>query len=193
MKYRKSFVTNSSSSSFVCDICKSADVVYDGGCLEDIDACQCENGHEFCTDHLLQDCPTEQILADVLRKKEESEWYLTDYSVDELKGMTKDELYEIVTTHDTDEIPEILCPICQFIEYRDQDLARYLEKKYMIPRESVLQEIQEKIPRKQDIYDRDYIAFVTERLGLHIPDILTDWRQTFVSYRDFKNFIRYLM
>ena len=50
MKIRKGFVSNSSSSSFVCDVCAEAESGWDIG-LEDADMFQCENGHTFCRDH----------------------------------------------------------------------------------------------------------------------------------------------
>ena len=52
MKIRNGFVSNSSSSSFVCEICYLADSVYDGG-IGEIGMCECTNGHIMCLDHLL--------------------------------------------------------------------------------------------------------------------------------------------
>ena len=54
MKIRKGFVSNSSSSSFICDVCGSD---YSGmdATLEDADMFECENGHTFCTNHLVGD------------------------------------------------------------------------------------------------------------------------------------------
>ena len=52
MKYRKGFVTNSSSSSFICDVCGAVEGGYDMG-MEDANMYQCENGHMFCESHLL--------------------------------------------------------------------------------------------------------------------------------------------
>jgi ribosome-binding protein aMBF1 (putative translation factor) len=60
MKYRTSFVTNSSSSSFICEICGQDASGYDMS-LEDAQMCMCLNGHTFCTDHLLEDNDTKSI------------------------------------------------------------------------------------------------------------------------------------
>lgn len=51
MKKRLGFVTNSSSSSFICEICNRAEGGWDLS-LEDCDMMMCENGHYMCTDHL---------------------------------------------------------------------------------------------------------------------------------------------
>ena len=58
MKLRKGFVSNSSSSSFVCDFCGSVESGYDA-CLSDFDMSMCEHGHTFCNDHTLNSFDTD--------------------------------------------------------------------------------------------------------------------------------------
>jgi len=53
MKIRTGFVSNSSSSSYICEICYTATEVHDSCSLEDVGFCECENGHLFCRDHSL--------------------------------------------------------------------------------------------------------------------------------------------
>jgi hypothetical protein len=50
MKIRNGFVSNSSSSSFVCIICGESEVVYDGD--SNGEWCYCAIGHTFCKEHL---------------------------------------------------------------------------------------------------------------------------------------------
>ena len=50
MKIRKGFVSNSSSSSFVCDVC-GEEVSGMDMCLSEAEMSQCVNGHTFCNDH----------------------------------------------------------------------------------------------------------------------------------------------
>jgi hypothetical protein len=52
MKIRKGFVSNSSSSSFICDVCGTAESGRDYS-LEDAGMYECENGHIFCDTHIL--------------------------------------------------------------------------------------------------------------------------------------------
>ena len=52
MKLRKGFVSNSSSSSFVCDFCGTAEGGFDA-CLSDFEMSRCENDHIFCNAHAL--------------------------------------------------------------------------------------------------------------------------------------------
>ena len=60
MKIRTSFVSNSSSSSFICEICgRDHDIGFLS--LRESGACYCENNHEICIDHLL--CSEEELEA----------------------------------------------------------------------------------------------------------------------------------
>ena len=46
-KFRSSFVTNSSSSSFICEVCGNVEAGMDL-CLSEAEFARCVNGHEFC-------------------------------------------------------------------------------------------------------------------------------------------------
>jgi hypothetical protein len=52
MKIRKGFVSNSSSSSFICEVCGNVESGYDAS-AEDCGFYVCEKGHEFCQHHAL--------------------------------------------------------------------------------------------------------------------------------------------
>lgn len=52
MKIRSGFVSNSSSSSFICDVCGENQSGYDM-CISDAEMWQCVNGHTFCESHKL--------------------------------------------------------------------------------------------------------------------------------------------
>ncbi len=53
MKIRTGFVSNSSSSSFVCDVC-GEEISGMDICLSEAEMYQCENGHTFCEFHALE-------------------------------------------------------------------------------------------------------------------------------------------
>ena len=53
MKIRSGFVSNSSSSSFVCDVCGASEGGYDVG-LSDVGMFECGNGHTVCLDHMVK-------------------------------------------------------------------------------------------------------------------------------------------
>ena len=52
MKFRNGFVTNSSSSSFICQICGDVQSGWDMS-FDEAGFVECENGHEFCVSHLI--------------------------------------------------------------------------------------------------------------------------------------------
>ena len=53
MKFRSTFVTNSSSSSYVCEICGRTESGWDLG-LSECEMMECINGHVFCCDEALE-------------------------------------------------------------------------------------------------------------------------------------------
>ena len=61
-KIRDGFVSNSSSSSFICDVCSEEYQGYDG--TYEIDTAECVNGHYFCAEHLLECLDEDNIYDD---------------------------------------------------------------------------------------------------------------------------------
>ena len=178
MKYRKSFVTNSSSSSFVCDICGRVETVWDTG-LSDVGMYQCVNGHTFCWDEALEISKEDLIEAIV-----EYKW--NKYSKEELKKM---ELEELMEYFDVGEVPECFCPICNFIEYSQSDLAKYLLKEYGISRDEVFEEVKSLNKRRKKLYDNEYITYVCKKFDLNPPEIVESWKKRFGTYAEFEKYI----
>ena len=65
MKLRKGFVSNSSSSSFVCDVCGYTESGWDMS-LEEAEMYECENGHTFCEGHIIE--PTKEQLIEYAKR-----------------------------------------------------------------------------------------------------------------------------
>lgn len=136
MKYRKDFVTNSSSSSFICDVCGEKACGFNM-CLSDAGMYRCENGHIFCKDHMFE------------LTREEKESYLIslydgDFRHEELKpenvkNLSDNELDDTVDYWTEDGyVPEKMCPICAFKYAKDEDIAEYLMKKDSVNRLDIL-------------------------------------------------------
>lgn len=146
MKYRKDFVTNSSSSSYVCDICGADASGWDMG-LAEAEMVECVNGHTFCESHITMNDDKRAILVSYM-----SDGCSEEY-VEELKEMTNDDvLNEYLHEYDGRyDCHECLCPICSFEVGYSDDIVSYLKAKYSISDESILAELKEKF--------KDYESF----------------------------------
>jgi hypothetical protein len=165
VKYRKSFVTNSSSSSYICDVCGEDASGWDMT-LSEANMYECENGHVFCEDHA--DSFNEREMVIELVKQD-----IKKYSkyVDEYKEKGKDNTYYLNLVNesqndllnyqndtksdefDWDEllsdmdfrynVPASICPICNFSELTDSDATAYMLYKYGVSAEQLKKEIRE--------------------------------------------------
>ena len=102
MKIRLGFVSNSSSSSYTCDICGHLYAGFDVS-IEDGYMAMCENGHIFCID-----CLTE---------KERKKFYSFVEKVDKEDNLCIDANYSC---------PSRICPLCNFREVANRDIVRWL-------------------------------------------------------------------
>ena len=178
MKFRKDFVTNSSSSSYVCEICGEEVSGWDVS-LKEYEMCECTNGHILCWEHLVM--PTRDEMIDWILEEPDS------YTAEQLKLMSEDELFDIILEEsDCYELPEFMCPICQFDEYSAYDMASYLLTKYGVNKDIVFEEIKKKNKRRRKLYAHEYIAFVVEKFGLNLGEIQASWKNDYKSYAEFK-------
>lgn len=128
MKIRTGFVSNSSSSSFVCEVCGTVESGYDVG-ARDVGFYVCERGHEFCTRHAL---PTlEKFIKDASDAGEDLEF-------DEDGGY---------------EVPEALCPICQLTAASDSDMLTFLLKTNGTTRDQVMVKIRDQFATRPDFHN----------------------------------------
>jgi hypothetical protein len=164
-KYRNDFVTNSSSSSFVCEICGHTESGYDM-CLREAEMMRCINGHTFCCEHSL-DITKNELIKMILDNKwnkdrfdSETKKY-RDFTEEELITMEEVELFDdFCSEGGYYDVPECVCPICQFVEYSEDDLSAYLLKEYRIPKEEVFAEVKKLNKRRRKLYESEYITYV---------------------------------
>lgn len=184
MKFRKDFVTNSSSSSYVCEICGRSESGWDLS-LRECEMMECVNGHIFCCDEALER-PTKKEMIKMIM---ENEW--SDHTEEELMIMEKDTLFNDFCSEDGYyEVPECICPICQFIEYSEYDLSAYLLKEYGVSRDEVFAEVKQLNKRRKKLYENEYITYVCKKFNLNPTEIVARWKEKFGTYSEFKKWLR---
>ncbi len=196
MKFRKDFVTNSSSSSYVCEICGRSESGWDL-CLSECEMMECVNGHVFCCDEALEKPSKKELVKMILENKwNEDVWDRDirdsrDYSEDELLVMEEDDLWSLCSSDSGYyDVPECVCPICNFIEYSEYDLSAYLLKEYGISRDEVFAEVKQLNKRRRKLYENEYITYVCKKFDLNPTEIVAGWKEKFGTYKNFKNSLR---
>jgi len=146
MKIRSGFVSNSSSSSFVCSVCKCVETGYDG--QYDFPTTYCRNGHHFCSEHLdyLDKLSLEEKKDLVLNG---DEYFTETLKKEEVALIEKGNSFAIEDAferflEDYDEAPESICPVCSLKTISDTSVLRYLLKQDHRTREQIENEIRNK-------------------------------------------------
>ena len=188
MKIRTDYVTNSSSSSFICEICGREESGFDLS-LSECDMFECENGHVLCLEHMLDPTREEQI-NEILKNdywNPETREYDIKYTREELEDMDDDKLFDtLLGSEKFYEVPECLCPICQFEEYSSYDMASYLLAQYKVSKDDAFAEIKKQNKRRRKLYDYEYIAYVVKQKNLNLGEIQASWKEKYKSYKDFR-------
>jgi hypothetical protein len=143
MKIRKGFVSNSSSSSFLCDVCGKTESGFDA-CLSDVEMSSCENGHTYCDSHTESELTIEQkrdCIISMSCDDDEKERLLVA-SEDEIEELA-DNNYEI-----RDCMPAFCCPCCLLKEISPDLLLKYI----LHERGQTKLQVEEEIKKKYNNY-----------------------------------------
>ncbi|RLF68164.1 MAG: hypothetical protein DRN26_00410 [Thermoplasmata archaeon] len=133
MKIRAGFVSNSSSSSFVCDICGREEGGWDIT-LEEAVMASCENNHIFCQDHILNtqdeiDLVLEAIYSNADRAEEFRDYLkCNDYTPEDIKGSKGKYIIFKYTEEFCWDLPFSICPLCNLKGISRHDVLMLLRK-----------------------------------------------------------------
>lgn len=156
MKVRKGFVSNSSSSSFVCDVCHENVSGMDMG-LIDAQMFECTGGHTVCDSHELKNTTIFYSL-DLEAKRARclelaKEAYADEDQIIEAKSEEELDIIfdEELSEEDRYNRPKDCCPICQLKNLTNEQILEYLLAKAGTTQEETVKEIQEKFSDYNDM------------------------------------------
>lgn len=147
MKKRKGFVSNSSSSSFICDVCGEIESGYDAS-LSDFDMSECVVGHTFYNNYKVKefkDLSKDTIVELIVNSQIYPDWEIEDKKEKDadflkrkskfLKELTDEKIEEYLEDEDFGdeiksgyEVPIEMCPICSFEYITNNDAKNYMLK-----------------------------------------------------------------
>jgi hypothetical protein len=145
MKIRKGFVSNSSSSSFVCDICGEECSGWDMG-LTEAGMHECVNGHTVCDEHIKE----MGVKYNDMSFNEKKAYCLEIVDYESIKNIINkiddeddlDDLYENDIEGDNRyNMPASQCPCCLLVNITDKQLLKFLLFDKGVCREDVEDEI----------------------------------------------------
>ena len=152
MKIRTGFVSNSSSSSFLCDFCGNEYSGWDAR-MEDAGMILCENGHTICESHLIEIVKDKAFTITKMNINDVSFENINEYiEGEEITEITDDNyersldainIYLDDGCGENKVLPE-QCPLCAFNGITDSDLTKSLLKLTEQTREEYVEAIKTK-------------------------------------------------
>ena len=164
MKVSSGFVSNSSTSSFICQICGEEAVGRDLS-LYDADMFCCENGHTMCQEHAIKDLSCDGMTEDDAENIEVDDYEFDLYCID-----------------------EACCPICNYQEISYDDAREFLKKEYGVSEDLVFQKIKEINKRRKKLYSEEYVHYVFEQEGFTDDSFIEMIKSKFPSYKDYMKY-----
>ncbi len=128
MKIRSGFVSNSSSSSFTCDVCGEEQSGMDMS-VSDAGMERCRRGHTYCESHRTGTEPTlEQMRNDLIALKQKHTWKKPEEieaDIVKINAMEEQEVRDTHEEYDREKSFGYNCPICNFVNVDYSDVVKY--------------------------------------------------------------------
>ena len=198
MKIRTGFVSNSSSSSFVCDVSGVEESGWDM-CLSDLGWYECEGGHVFDSEYLDTDLDTlskEEVLKYLKEQVNLGSTWRKDTirQIEELSEEKFEEEKESIICNDLEwrySLPSKYCPICNLNVLTIDDKIQYLIKKTNITKDEVFKSVKEKNKRRKKLRPFEYLNYVKERHPETVNEeaLAKEAKEKFKTYEAFHSYI----
>lgn len=143
MKMRSGFVSNSSSSSFICDVSGECRSGWDA-LVEDVDMCGCENGHIFLQRYL--PVSLDHIITEILEKWKQE--LISEGREDEIANLSP----YYFDPSAAQSVPAKYCPLCSLKVINDTTMLHYLLYKFELSKAHVGKEIQSNFKNLEVLY-----------------------------------------
>lgn len=187
MKTRQGFVSNSSTSSFVCNVCGEKFTGMDAG-PSDFDCVECSNGHIMCNSHLKDLPPVPPVIINGCEHEFDRETMnfcpTCGKKATEVIAEKESDKYGYVSLHPS------RCPVCRLEIYAEDEMSRYLEKTREITRDEVFAKVKEINKRRRKLYEAEYITYVCQKFELTDDILLKEIKERFESWDKYKQFIK---
>lgn len=167
MKVRVGFVSNSSTSSYICDICKEVSAGRDLS-IKDAGMCCCVKGHVFCEEHALYphhdfykyfEEINEEKLKDVincLKRLFPASFILEKFGGDDFSKESVSALLEHYNINIQEFLPSRFCPICMLKKIPDSELLNFMLKEYNLKKKDVAKRIEKEFKTYKEF--KEYIG-----------------------------------
>jgi len=180
MKIRNGFVSNSSSSSFICEVCGQDASGYDM-CLSEAGMYTCDNGHTFCEDHALAYESQKEFCIGLINSRIENYTKRMNESNDSTgTGYGSKKSYEGYIIDEKEKLKEV--EESNEDEYDYDDLMESYDYRYEFPSKYC------PICQMDHVTDEDIVSYLYKKFNLTYVDLKAEIKSTFKNYDDFKNF-----
>lgn len=191
MKIRNGFVSNSSTTSFTCDVCGEEASGQDMSPNECGMICFYECDHIYCEEH--DDCGIESKIT----KEIMLDFYSNDKEIVEKINSLNDKEYlewledegEDYYNELKDEPPSSLCAICNMRVFDQSMVIDYMIKKTGITKDEVFKDIKKENKRRKKLHPYEYFEYVCNKIKLTRKEVEKEIKEKFNSFDEFHSFI----
>lgn len=163
MKIRTGYVSNSSSSSYTCQVCGRTESGYDLT-LDDAQMVMCSCGREYCIDHAVNSTKVSEALKFLEDYKDDGE---ISGLYEKLKAMNPDDIFSENTSPEDwktffgffrdleygDNMPDCFCPICNMVYIPDDDMLKYVLHECNLEKDRVENEMKFRFQKRSELMD----------------------------------------